>query len=635
VNYLTLAIIGHIDHGKTALVKALTGVETDRLKEERERGITIVLGYAHLDVPSGEIGIIDAPGHERFVRTMVSGATGSEAALLVVDVNEGVKPQTIEHLNIATLLGIKHGIVAITKCDTADDKTRESAAESARDLVAGTFLANAPIVYTSAITGEGIGDVKAALNSMVGQSTPLRDEGATYLPVDRAFSMTGFGTVVTGTLRRGAIRSGDEVVLHPRGVCASVRALQSHSESTDISMPGHRTAVNLRGISKSQIKRGDVIATPGTLMTTRFLDAEFRVLADAENPVKHGQGVRLLFGTKDVAASVHLLDRDQVAPGESCYAQFKTDESVAPLSLEPYIVRASFPAVTIGGGRLLASSEGKHRRRDPVALRRLEAFAGEDVAAIVEAKLLTPGTQAIDINEIALDRRLKESDVRDHAVTLGAVVIDDAYLIHRETYDGLGDAVIDATDRFHQQEPTAPGLSRHTIEDLLPARVAPVLLAHLLDSLTRDGRLVAEQGVVRLPSFNPAQALSGPESDLAADIEGAFLEGGLTPPGIDEIIGREKERRKIYRYLLNHRVLVEVPIMTRNRTVNTAIAFHQSAIDGAKETLLEAFCADTAFTAAEAKSRLATSRKFIIPLLEHLDATGFTKRTGDTRVIVS
>lgn len=285
MNYMTLGVIGHVDHGKTSLVKALTGVDTDRLKEEKERGISIALGYAYLDVPDGKIGVVDVPGHEKFIRTMVSGATGIRAVLLVLDVNEGVKPQTIEHIQIAEMLGIEHGVIAITKCDTADEDMRELAALDIQEYLEGSFLENAPLVYTSSESGEGLEILKDTLGDLLNHVKPLPDNHLPYLPVDRVFSLSGFGTVVTGTLRRGTIALEDDLVVYPRGEKVRIRELQSHGEQVESVHPGMRTAVNVRGSNKLELKRGDALAPEGTLDSGSFATCALTLLPDRKSVV--------------------------------------------------------------------------------------------------------------------------------------------------------------------------------------------------------------------------------------------------------------------------------------------------------------------------------------------------------------
>lgn len=640
MNYVALGVIGHVDHGKTALVKALSGVDTDRLREEKDRGISIALGYAHLTLPDGELGIVDAPGHEKFVRTMVAGATAIEAVLLVVDVNEGVKPQTVEHLDIAELMGIERGVIAVTKCDTAEPTLAELAAEEIRELVQDTFLAEAPIILTSAKSGHGCDELKEVLNTIVRESAPLCDEGAAYLPVDRVFSMKGFGTVVTGTLRRGALRVGDKVAIYPAGKTATVRELQSHNAFVEELPPGRRTAVNLRGVEKADLQRGDVLATPDTLSPGSYLDVELRLLPNAPNALKHNQRVRVLFGTKETYARAHLLDRSELVAGESCAAQFRCNEPVAALNLEPYIIRTYSPMRTIGGGRILNVGERRYRKRDETALRRLRAFGGNDPAAIVEEAVRAAGMNGISRNTVARDRRLDSGQVVD-ALTIASVVETAAgRLVHHDHENAARERVLDIVRRFHAEKPTQPGIPAQRLTDELADTLDARRVEELLDALTADNTLASEKGLVRDASFSPEGALSDVEKRVAEEMEQTFLDAGLQPPDTSAVVQDDQTQKKVYQYLLDNKTLVVAGGKGGGKVqngapggVSRAVVFHTDAVDKAKSALQQRFENGAPFAVADAKAVLGLSRKYMIPLLEYLDATGFTRRVEAGRVI--
>lgn len=636
MNYLTLGIIGHVDHGKTALVKSLTGVDTDRLKEEKERGISIVLGYSHLQLSNGEIGVIDVPGHEKFIRTMVSGATGIDAVMLVVDINEGVKPQTIEHLNIANLLGVRKGVIAVTKCDTTEDADmRELIAEELRDLVAQTFLEGAPLVFTSALTGEGLDSVREELDILLHETAASADEGAFYLPVDRVFSMSGFGTVATGTLRRGALRVGDEVELYPHGVTAKVRELQSHNISTKEARPGFRTAVNLRGIDKQQLHRGDVVATPGTLRPATVLDAQLALIKDAAAPLKHGQIVRLLYGTSESYARVHLLDRDTLAPGETCVAQFKHDDPVATLNGEPFIVRTYSPMQTVGGGRILGSRNTRLRRRDSQGIRRLEIIARANPPDVIVERLLEADSAGLSLAQLFADTRTNREALPALLDSLPVQTYGNGRVIHDDVFDRLCSEVVQTIDAFHQDNVTLQGISKTQLNDALSTELDPALLDHLVGHLESSDVLAVDRGLVRRVDFDPAQALSEGDRAVAHEIENAFQVAALKPPSLDDVVGNDKARMKLYRFLVDGGVLVTTGQNVRGKSSAGVVAFHRDAIEEAKRRLEKHFAPPQPFSASEAKTALDISRKYAIPLLEHLDSIGFTKRSADQRVLAN
>jgi selenocysteine-specific elongation factor len=629
MNYLALGIVGHVDHGKTALVRALTGAETDRLQEEQDRGISIVLGYAHLGLPSGELGIIDAPGHERFIRTMIAGATGCEAILLVVDVNEGVKPQTIEHLEIARLLGIKDAVIAITKCDIAQPGRREETAEELEILLDGSLFESAPLVYTSSETGDGLDELRATLDLVLKNSQPVRDEGLAYLPIDRVFTMDGFGTVVTGTLRRGSLAADQPLVAYPGGLEAQVRELQSHGNKTDRVEPGHRTAVNVRGVSKEQLQRGDVLASPDSLRPTNTLDVEFELLRGAKDSVKHRQPLRILFGSTETFAQTHLLDRNEVAPGETAFIQLRFDEPVAPLHLEPFIVRFYSPMITIGGGRILDSAEGAYRRNDTASIERLRAYASGDAVQIVGAALDAAGRDGLDAKRLGIGRRLKRAEVQDALQENRAAKLDNGWWVEADAFESLTTEITNLVRTHHDANPTSRGLPSTALAPRFSG-----LDARALDGavrwLRKKNELTITSGDLHLPSFTPEGALSEADRKIASGIESAFLDAGLTPPNPSDVVGNDAD--KLYRWLIREGVLVTAKTDARGQSTQN-IVFHRDVIDDAKSRLTASFQDGAAFTASDAKGMLGTSRKYLIPLLELLDRAQFTRRNGDKRTL--
>src|SRR5918999_1795344 len=360
---VVMGTAGHIDHGKTQLIKTLTGIDTDRLKEEKERGITIDLGFAHLRFADDtEVGVIDVPGHERFVRNMLAGVGGIDLVMLVIAADEGVMPQTREHLAICQLLRIKDGLVALTKTDLVDEDWLELVSEDTREFLKGTFLEGKPIVPVSAKTGQGIDDLRRGLQTLVARVPPKQLEGKFRLPVDRVFTIRGFGTVVTGTLFSGTIRVEDRIEIYPKGIEAKIRGIQVHNASVAEAVAGQRTAINLQGIDKVELGRGDVLGHPGEFASTFMLDAVLQHLADAPRPLRHRARVRLHLGTSEIMGRVMLLDRDELAPGEEAYVQFRLESPAVALPRDRYVIRSYSPVQTIGGGILLEVQPRKHRR---------------------------------------------------------------------------------------------------------------------------------------------------------------------------------------------------------------------------------------------------------------------------------
>ncbi|HET6518984.1 MAG TPA: selenocysteine-specific translation elongation factor [Geminicoccaceae bacterium] len=630
---LLAGVIGHVDHGKTALVKALTGIDTDRLKEERERGVSIVLGFSHLAVPGGgEIDLIDMPGHERFVRTMISGATGIEAVLLVVDANEGVRPQTIEHVEIARLIGVRRGAIAVTKCDLAAPDRARQVAEEARSLAAATGLGDMRYVLTSAATGDGLDDLARRLADLMSDDAERVDHGCCYLPVDRVFAVAGFGTVVTGTLRRGRIAVGDEVEVLPGGLRARVRGLKVHGRPADAIEPGRRAAVNLRGVEWTQLRRGQALATPGTLALSRWLDAEFTLIASAPRPLENNQVVRLLFGTTETSARVRLLDRDRLAPGASALAQLRCGEDVAVPAREPFIVRAHSPVRTIGGGRVLDPSPSRRRRFDDGAIRYLRVVAEDRPSEVIAARLLVAGHRGCRLDELARLVGFSPARVRPWVREAGAEVFGDGTALHGDACRDLRHRLLAGLGAFHREHPGEPGLAKERLRALLPEGTAGPVFGELTAKLVDRGLLARERGVVRRADFRPPRAVR-PEDGLALarEVEEAFRRGGLAPPDVREVAGSDPRRHEAVRTLAREGRLVR----TLDRVQKREIVFHREAVARAKRLLADALSGEAGFSVSEAGQVLGISRKYGVPLLEYLDSVSFTRRADDRRVVVA
>ena len=630
---LIVGVIGHVDHGKTALVRALTGVETDRLKEEQARGVSIVPGFALLRLPGGgEIDLVDLPGHERFVRAMVSGATGMRAVLLAVDVREGIKPQTVEHLEIARLIGVERGVVALTKCDLAGPEELALREAEIREAVARAGLRDPALVRTSVVAGTGIAALSAALEALAAGAAAPSDDGFPYLPIDRVFARPGFGTVVTGTLRRGRLALGDRVAIGPGGLGASVRGLQIHGRAVKEAEPGRRTAVALRGVEGGEVVRGLALAAPGMLADTRWLDVSLTVAASAEAPLEGGTVCRLLFGTAEVAARLRLLDRDALEPGESGLAQLRTEEDVAVPAREPFLLRLDSPAITVAGGRVLDPVSRRRRRHDPKVAADLSALAGASPAEALAVRLRQAGREGVALDALARAVGVAPERVRRRLGEIGARAAGSLFL-DKGAFASLRDSVAAALERHHRDHPMEHGIA-------LPRLVRQVGLGNVglgedgVEAALRD--LVATRDAVQAgPLFRRADFDPGRNAgEQVRALEAAFLRGGLSPPDEIETVGRDVRRREALAYLLGSGTLVRALDRVQKRT----ILFHRDAIAQARKRLAEAFPkaheAEGGFLAKEAGAALGISRKFSIPLLEHLDAVRFTRRLGDRRIFV-
>jgi len=627
---MTIGVAGHIDHGKTALVRALTGTETDRLAEEQARGMSIVLGFAHLGLPEGEIDLIDVPGHEKFVHTMIAGATGTEAVLLVIGANERIQPQTEEHIALVGLLGVRKGIVVITKSDLLPEG--EERARVGKEIAQGlqsTFLSHAPMIWASALTGEGLDSVKRGLRDLLLEAAPLPELSFCCLPIDRAFSMTGYGTVVTGTLRRGGLHVGQGVQIWPRGTRAEVRSLEVHGLPVKHAGPGQRVAVNLRGIKKDDVARGDLLATPDVLVPTRYWDAFLTLLPSAPRPVKNGQTVRLHWGTAETEARAHLLDADEIAPGAAGFVQWRLNQPVVAPPQEPFVVRALSPVETLGGGVLLDANPARHRRFDPDALQRLEVLLHGTLPQRADAKLREAGAGGSDARRLAIALGVPTFALEDAlAASVPFILCSGGLMLHRDTFDALSTDILRHVHQFHAAHPTLDGLPVAELRRNLPSVLKPPALARVLEDLARQGRVHWQDGTVRDAAWTAGAGLDPHERILVEQMEQSFRDGGLQPPRPEEAVGTDKKRRNLFQYLIQQKILVEAVDKTNNRT----IFFHRDALADARQRLERGLTGGAALSVSQLNTVLGTTRKFSIPLLEHFDRQGVIRREGDLRV---
>jgi selenocysteine-specific elongation factor len=633
MKHLILGTAGHIDHGKTSLVKALTGIDTDRLKEEKARGITIELGFAHLGLPGGiEFGVVDVPGHEKFVRAMVAGVGGMDLVMLVVAADEGIMPQTREHLDILRLLGVKSGLVALTKRDTVEREWLELVVEEVRDFVAGSFLEGAPIVPVSSRSGEGLDQLRAELTRLAGTVDEKRRESHFRLPVDRVFTMSGFGTVVTGTLLSGEIRVGDELELLPSGREGRVRGIQAHGAKTEQGQAGQRLAVNLQGVDLDQAHRGDVVVPRGVFRATRAVDVRLDYLPSAPRELKHRATLRLHSATYEVPAQVILLDRDTLQPGESAYVQLRLKEPALLLSGDSYILRMSAPATTVGGGVVLDPFPPRRRRRSSEALELLEAFGQEEhgrTIALIIAQSLLSGIAFEDIllrsgvprkaAEAALSTLLSTGDVLQ-------VTRESRMFLSRGGFDTLKKGLVDEVVVFLDANPLKEGMGKEELKTRLPKRSDPRFFTPLLSALEREGAVVPDRDIVRLAGKVVRKNL--PADDLGGKIALFLSEGGIEPPTVREIMERFRCDEKTARD--NLALLVRNGAIAR---ISSDLFYATPALDGLREKLLAHLREKGEITPPEYRELTGLSRKFLIPLLEYFDSEKVTIRVGDKRVM--
>jgi len=618
-----IGVIGHVDHGKTALVRALTGMETDRLPDEQRRGISIALGFAHLSLDGHEIDLIDMPGHERFVRTMISGATGVGAVLVVVAANEGIKPQTVEHIDIAALLGVRYAAPVITKSDlVSPDAALAGGEELERRLVGYGFECQPPLIV-SAMTGEGVAALRGALARMAEATPPPPDDGFPYLPIDRAFSITGHGTVATGTLRRGPLGVEDALVAAPGDTPVRIRGLQVHGRSVQTAWPGQRVAVNLRGISPDAVPRGLALAPPAVLSPSTWLSVDLRSVA--HGPVlKTNTRLRLLFGSAEVEVRLRLLDRDTLEPGARAVAQLQAADPVSAPARERFILRLPSPALTVAGGVVLDPDARRLRRHDPALSADLESWVGAKPEEIVTRALAACGSAGLPLARLARIAGISPARVEGALQTVGAAQTG-ARALSREAFDTL---VLDVLRLMVEQAETQPnGVARRRIGALTPGVGAEPLDAAIA-ALVAAGRLRQDGGAIRLaPPAADEQARARQDEALAVRFADAFRAAAFTPPDTAVAASTPAFKRALDRLLRDG-----VVVRTYDRVQKRELLFHRDTIAEARRRLAP-LLVEPGLLVKDAGAVLGISRKYSVPLLEYLDTIQFTQRVGDRRIL--
>ena len=615
-----LGVVGHVDHGKTALVRALTGMETDRLPEERRRGVSIALGFAQAAFGGVEADLVDMPGHERFVRTMVSGAAGVDAVLLVVSAAEGIKPQTVEHVEVAALLGVRRAVIAVSKADLAAPEAAAEVGAAAGALLAAHGMAAAAPTPVSALTGAGLDALREAIAATLARAPAPADDGFAYLPLDRGFTLAGHGTVATGTLRRGALAAGGDYVLLPAGTPVRLRGLQQHGAAVEQAAPGGRLAVNLRGVGPLQAGRGAALATADAVAVSRWWTVELTAAASAPE-LADGARLVLLHGTAEVEARVRLLDRDALAPGETAPAQLHAASPVAAPARERFILRVASPPRTVAGGRVLDPQARRLRRRDPAVLARLAALACADAAGVVRLELEAAGARGAP--RLRLARLAGVSTARAEALAApAAVALRDGLQVSASAFQAAGAALMRTLGEAEAAQPN--GVARRRLAALLPEASEPVIDA-LVARLAAAGRVRVEGAAVRLVHASAEAVRARAAEVLRARVAEAARRGGLSPADPE---GPPRELRPVIDALVREGVLVR----TLDRVQKREVLFHREAVAHARE-VLGPLLAAPGLRVGEAGAALGVSRKFAVPLLEHLDAVQFTRREGDRRVL--
>ncbi|MCG9966457.1 selenocysteine-specific translation elongation factor [Pelotomaculum terephthalicicum JT] len=633
MKHLIIGTAGHVDHGKTALVKAMTGVDTDRLKEEKERGISIELGFTALKLPGGrKAGIVDVPGHERFIKNMLAGAGGFDLVLLVIAADEGVMPQTREHLDIIQLLQVKKGVVVLTKADLVDEEWLGLVKEEVQDFLKGTVLEDAPLVTVSAVTGQGIGGLLELLDR-VAEETPAKTvAGPPRLPVDRVFSVTGFGTVVTGTLVAGEIRVGDSVEVQPQGLIARVRSLQSHGEKVDFAWAGQRVAANLAGLEVEQISRGSVVAGVNSLTPSYRLDVHLLLLKSAVRPLKNRAPVRFHLGSGEILGRVVLLDREELEPGAIAYTQIELQEKTAAVKGDRFVLRSYSPMLTIGGGIVIDPAPGrKHKRFRSEVLKALETRERGTPAEILEEYLRSnPGLPELMDAAAGTGFQVSETDKLARELALQdkvKIVPGDGkvYLALIEVYRRLAGELQQMLESYHREFPLREGYPKEELRSRKFPALNNKVFQFLLAALENDQLVRCTAQAVASPSFVSG---SEPKMSLIIDrIRKELAEACFQPPAWSELTATaglsENAGLELLQYFLRTGEL---------KKVGENLYFLDETLSMVRQKVVGFLRENGEITVRELRDLLQTSRKYALPLLEYFDKERITRRVGDKRL---
>jgi len=622
-SHFIIGTAGHVDHGKTTLIKALTGIDTDRLKEEQERGMTIDLGFASIRLPNGIVaGIVDVPGHERFLRNMLAGVTGVDAAMLVVAADEGVMPQTREHLEILELLEARAGVVVITKCDMVASDWIDLVEDDIRSELAGTFLEDAPIIRVSSVTGEGLPELLQTLASIVSQIEPRSTEVPFRLPIDRVFTITGFGAVVTGTLVSGTIRTGDVLRILPEGIESRARQLQVHGEKVEEAYAGSRVAVNLAGVDVSDIRRGSVIVPPGYLDPSDRLDVLIRILPDANKPLKNRVRVRLHIGTAEHIGRVVLLYGSEIPAGGEGFAQFVSETPVTAARNDRFVIRSYSPMRTMGGGVVLDPSACRHRHGDLTVIDALKRRLKGDPADIFEDVLIS-AFAPVSIKDAVAAVGISDSEADRMIESRGLIRIAGDKIIHPAVFSALKSRIISSLEAYHQSKPLRAGMPREDLRAASARKLDAKTFQSLLIEMEASGEIVLVEHLVRLPTHSVK--LSETDSKAAQALDDLYRLAWLDAPSIDDALAKTGASRDVLHYLIETGTLI---------MIDADIVLHKSAVEHARNLLIDKLADGGSITVSEFRDLVGSSRKYVVPLLEYFDSQRFTRRVGDVRVLV-
>lgn len=627
---ITLGTAGHIDHGKTALIKCLTGCDTDHLKAEKERGMSIDLGFAPCSVSGLEVGIVDVPGHENFIKTMVAGASGIDGAIFVIAADDGVMPQTREHLDILTLLGVKYGVVALTKVDCVDQQRVGNVTAEVKDFLVGTFLEDAPILPVSGITGQGFDVFYEALKELVGTIEPKRTDGAFRLPVERTFSVKGYGTVVTGIPVAGTAKIGEAMTLFPHGIKGRIKAIQVYKRDSEIAMVGQCAALNVPQWDYKTIKRGNVVTLGEYFQPQQWYLCKLRILPHIKSPLKNGTKIKFHTGTSEIVATVYLLEESRATAGSDCLVQIRLNEPVVAAPHDRFILRTLSPVQTIGGGMIVEALPEKLRRNNPQTVQDAHDRARAVLAEKDFIEYCIKTAEAFAVTETELSIRTKILPERLKAIIAELVqqdnvlYLDSKLYIHTETADNVQKQLLNIVSDFHHSKPESPGL---TIEQFYEAsQLKKDVFDGLLNLLISQDKLIERKHRLALPEHQ--ETFSDDEQKILQNIESLFRERPFNPPKFEEVIEQTAAAPEKVQKILQ--ILIEQERLVR---VDNDLFFHSEAIEQARQKLTSFINKEGKLESVKFKYLLDTTRKFAIPLLDYFDRIGVTRRVGYTRYL--
>jgi len=629
---ITLGTAGHIDHGKTALIKCLTGCDTDHLKAEKERGMSIDLGFAPCTISELEVGIVDVPGHENFIKTMVAGATGIDGVIFVIAADDGVMPQTHEHFDILTLLGVKYGIVALTKVDTVESARVNKVTDEIKDFLSGTFLQDAPILPVSSITGEGLDTFYEALKALVDTIEPKKTDGVFRLPVERTFSVKGYGTVVTGIPVAGSVKIGDEAVLFPHDTKGRIKAIQVYKKNSDTAMVGQCAALNVPQWDYKNIERGCTVTIGDYFLPHQWYLCSLRILPDVKAPLKNGANVKFHTGTSEVVATVYLLKGSNIAAGWECIVQVRMNrpQQIVAAPRDKFILRSLSPVQTIGGGIIIEALKKKLKRNNQQVLQdaidRAKAVISE--RDWVEYCIKTAEDYAASESELSFRTKILPGPLKEILAGLidtGKVLnLSPKLYIHRETCRDVQKKLLDIVGDFHRSKPESPGINAEQL--LEESRLKKDVFDGFVQQLISQGKLVERKHRLALPGHQ--ETFSDDQQQMLSRVESLFKDNPFNPPKYEEVVDHTKEEPESIQKIL--KILLEQEQLVR---VDKDLLFHREAVEQAQKLLTEYIKKEGGLESVKFKYLLDTTRKYAIPLLDYFDRIGVTRRSGYTRYL--